>query len=99
LINTKFTPEENLKKANEFLDSLRKNEEITVPRYNREYNLPQNICYYFDKRGKPEPYGYKVSVIHNGKAHTKTFCKLGMTMEQKYELALKHKEELLKRLT
>ena len=92
--NKKFTLQENLKKAKEYLDSiLNKNEENN--KYNRIFNLPKNISYYRDRKTK-EPIGYKVNIIIDGKTHSKTICKNNISMEEKFKIALDYKEQLYK---
>lgn len=86
--------DENLRLAQDFLNNLRNDIVSNVP-YNRTIDLPTNINYYKDKSTK-EILGYKVNKIINGKTYTKTFCRKGMTMEEKFQLAIEYKEDLCK---
>jgi hypothetical protein len=93
--STKFTVQDNYKKAEEFLTNIKTEQPIDVPFFNKTNSLPLNIYY---KKDKGDIVGYNVSISVNKKAHTKTFRSKKLSLEDKYKLALEYKDKLIKQL-
>jgi hypothetical protein len=91
--NSKLSLETNLNNAKDYLKNLKEGKEENN-KYNRTIDLPRNINFYKDKK-TGECVGYKVNFIVNGKTHSKTICNKNITMEEKYDIALKYKEEII----
>ena len=90
----KFTVEENFKKAQDFLEKLKKGEDVSDIRSNNKSNdCPVNI---FPKNKKGVHIGYEVNIVIGEKKHTKSFCSLKITMEEKLKMAIEYKKTLLK---
>lgn len=58
--------------------------------------LPTNIL---EEKNKGVHIGYRFQIIVDGKVHSRSFCVLSMTMEEKLALAIKEKEEYLKQMS
>lgn len=90
--NTKFTLEENYKKAKAWTEEI-KNGRIDDKKYDKKSKLPTNITH---KRKGGEIKGYRVNVRINGILHSKDFISDKYTMDEKLEQAKKFKESILK---
>ena len=85
--------EENFKKAQEYLEKIKNNEDISTVRSNNKSNdCPLNI---FPKYRKKVHIGYEVNIKLNYKKYTKSFCSMKLKMEEKLKMALDYKSNLL----
>lgn len=90
----KFTIEENLQKAKDYLESIKNNEDVSEFKLNnKNNNCPMNI---FPKNKKGKHIGYEVNITIKGKKHTKCFCSMKIEMEEKLKMAIDYKNSLLK---
>ena len=70
---TKYSPDENLKMAEKWLESAKGGNINSVPKYNKNNDLPQNISPIKDKKDKNLVIGYRVFIMTDNKQHTKSF--------------------------
>ena len=90
----KYTVEENLQKAKDYLKSIKNNEDISEFKLNNKNNdCPMNI---FPKNKKGNHIGYEVNITIKGKKYTKSFCSMKIEMEEKLKMAIEYKNSLLK---
>jgi hypothetical protein len=94
--STKFTTEENYKKAEEYLDDIKNERELTDTKNNKTNDCPTSI---FPKKIKGEHAGYEVNLTINHKKYTKNFTSKQFTLEQKLQMAIDWKEETIKNVT
>lgn len=88
--STKYTPEENLKLAQEWLADFKGGD---IRLNTKETPLPENVCYAKNKKG--EIVGYIVDVMKNNVKFRRTFSLPDKTMEQKLEQAIAYKNSVL----
>jgi hypothetical protein len=90
--STKYTVEENFKKAQEYIENIKKG--ITdYNKYNRKYNLPKNISYHKENNIN---IGYKICIIKNKVTYSKTFCSKLLSMDEKYKLSIEWLDKIKK---
>ncbi len=86
---TKYTPEENLKSAKEWLENFKKD----IPNETtKESKLPKNISYLKNRKG--ENAGYRVNILQKGIRYDKSFQD-GDDMKEKLEKAIEYKNKIL----
>ena len=86
--------EENLELAKQYLAKLQSGDLHDDNKYNRISELPRNISYCIDKYTK-QKVGYNINVLRNGKTYLRSIGRKDLTMEQKLEIAIKMKKEIL----
>ena len=92
--DNKYTIEEKIKFAEEFIEKTRKNTANFIP---KKIVLPTNITpIILSTTNKIS--GYNVSIKRNKNHYFKTFSSSKFSVEQNLEMALKYKQELLKTL-
>ena len=89
--STKYTPEENLIKAKDFLENLKSGIVIGVEN-NKISNLPKHI---FLKQRKNIPYGYEVNITINCERYNKSWNSSKQNMEYKLQQALEYRNFIL----
>lgn len=63
----KFSLEENLAKAKEWIENIKNNKADGAVKYNKANNLPKNINYIRDEKDKTLIIGYRVDILKDGK--------------------------------
>lgn len=91
--NTNKSLEENLELAKQWLKDLDNGKTVDTNRYNRTINLPKNIAYHYNNHKEVD--GYCVKIEHKGKRHSKSFTFKNISMEEKLQIAIEHKEQFL----
>ena len=91
--STKYTLDENLAKAHEWLNELKKDEiDLKNLEIKKETLLPKNIGYSKNKKG--DIIGYRAWINVDKKTYAKEFCKKSESMEEKFIQATKYLKEL-----
>jgi len=91
--STKFTPEENLAKANEWIELLKTNKCDITDKYNRKYKLPKNIHAIKDKVDKTIIVGYSVNIMKNDIKISKSFINKHGNLEELLNKAIEFKNK------
>lgn len=71
--STKFSLEQNLTKAREWISNISKTHQDSEIKYNKKDNLPINITAIKDSTNKDVVIGYRFNIMINGKKITKSF--------------------------
>lgn len=93
--NTKFTIDENLQKAKEWLECFEEKKELDHDvKYNKESDLPKHIFLKKDKKSK-EPIGYEFMMTYNKIKYNKSFTSKKQSLDVNLQKAIDYKEHIL----
>lgn len=91
----KFTLEENLAKAKEWIENIKNNKEDNAIKYNKSSDLPKNINYIKDKKDKDLIIGYRVDILKDGVKTVKSFQSKSGKLEELLTKAIEFKNNIL----
>jgi hypothetical protein len=91
----KFTLEENLAKATEWISNIKENKKDNTVKYNKSSNLPKNINCIKDKKDKSLIIGYRVDILKNNIKTTKSFQSKSGNLEELLNKAIEFKNKIL----
>jgi|LauGreDrversion4_2_1035121.scaffolds.fasta_scaffold26682_3 group I intron endonuclease len=91
----KFTLEENLAKAKEWIENIKTNKDDNALKYNKTSDLPKNINYIRDENDKTKIIGYRVDVLKNGVKTTRSFQSKLFSLEELLAKAIECKTQIL----
>jgi len=91
----KFSLEENLAKAKEWILNIKENKEDSAVKYNKSSNLPKNINYIKDKKDKNLIIGYRVDILKDNLKTVKSFQSKSGNLEELLNKAIEYKNQIL----
>lgn len=93
--STKFSPDENLIKAREWVNDIKNNKNDISLKYNKSNNLPTNISHVKDKNDKTIIIGYNLHIMKDGVKYSKSFQSKTGNLEELLNKAIQKKNEIL----
>ena len=93
--STKFTIEENLEQAKQWIESIKTNKNDTSTKYNKTSNLPKNINYIKDRVDKDLVIGYRVDICQDGVKYIRSFQLKNGDLNKLLNEAVKYKNSIL----
>jgi group I intron endonuclease len=89
----KYTLEENLAKAKEWIESLKTQKIDNATKYNKTNDLPRNINYIRDS--DKNIIGYRLDILKDGNKITKSFQSKNGNLEELLKKAINYKDNIL----
>jgi group I intron endonuclease len=94
--STKFSVDENLLKAKDWVENLKKNKTDLTSKYNRNNDLPKNINYIKDKKNSKLIIGYRVDILKNNIKIRKSFQSKKKNLNELLQMAINFKSEVFR---
>lgn len=91
----KFSLEENLTKAKEWIENIKNNKIDGSVKYNKTSDLPKNINYIRDEKDKTLIIGYRVDILKDGKKTSKSFQSKSGNLKEMLNKASDFKNKIL----